>query len=281
MHGGVGVGRLERGEQLGAHAVVDRVALLGPVQRDAPHVAVPASSTAMNSISVTRRSRAVGHELDRLVLVGVDGQAGEPHSVHGRKRSRDPRRASRAARLRRRTRRGRRRRLRRAARRGTAPGSAPRPRRSRAATIASLWKFFVAARPCRRRTARRAASSPSIVPGTSSVMLHGRARRGSASVSSERPARAAPFSERGPELVRVGGREAHRDPAVGDLGRERNVLRAARGEVDRRGRDSGAGSTSAACPARSRRRPRRAATIARPSCATGASRRNTLRMIAT
>ena len=51
--------------------------------------------------------------------------------------------------------------------------------------------------------------------------------------SSERPPRAAPSSSERPEHVDVLGREDRREPAVGDLGGERRVLRPDRGDVDR------------------------------------------------
>ena len=113
------------------------------------------------------------------------------------------------------------------------------------------------------------ASSPRSSPATSSVRCTV-VDAWIASVSSERPDRAAPFSSVARNSRRVGGGEAHRDPAVGDLGRERDVRGTARGEVDRQTPDSGAGSNAAACPGRSRRRPRRAARSRAPSCATGA-----------
>ncbi len=104
------------------------------------------------------------------------------------------------------------------------------------------------ARPCRRRRARRAASSRRSCAATSSVRCTVVDDVDLRASSSERPDRAAPFSSAGAELVRVGGGEAHRDPAVGDLGRERDVLRTA-GRDDRSGgRGSGAGSTCSGLP---------------------------------
>ena len=140
--------------------------------------------------------------------------------------------ASRAGRLRRRTRRARRRCL--VALAGEEQLlDARRPRRrSRAASSRPCGSSGRASRCRRRRTRFWGFIAARSSPATSSVIrtLH---PAWISSVSSERPDRAAPRSSVGPVAVRVRRREAHRHPAVGDLGGERDVGRAPGGDEDR------------------------------------------------
>ena len=81
----VGIGGFERVEEFGAHSVVDRVPLLGPVERDAPNLLR----------RVVDRDELVGHRVPARSAINSTASSWpvwivspvKPHSVHGRNRS--------------------------------------------------------------------------------------------------------------------------------------------------------------------------------------------------